>query len=293
MQKQRTQNIEPSEELIKKNEELAPILNIKLLDKSVTLKYNREEVNKFTESYIKSVLFKWYAMPYFNDLNQIYYEIRYSFVRAKSHIELHKKTDYDNINQNIHAWRIKYYSENLIYRYYSLWELVGRFLNCYFNLKLDVSSKKPEKEKTFFFSDVLKIVTAKYNHHLLLELFQIWGNNQRIFKYRMIKTHKRNPVLENTPASEFVRKYVQDKSTFTLKKSEGVSIQKFEDICEQVLNSSKRIIELCGIFFDIGHDEVQKLEKVKEKPKIITLEMKSINSLNKMLKTYSKNRFVK
>ena len=126
-------NVEPSSEILEKYENSTPSIDIKLLKKSISFSYNKQESSKFTEYYFKSTLLKWYSMPYLDDLYQIFYEIRYSYIRHKSHLELYYKIKNNNQNKEIHSWRNKYYTENLIYRYYSLWEMIGRFFNCYFN----------------------------------------------------------------------------------------------------------------------------------------------------------------
>ena len=75
---------------------------------------------------------------------------------------------------------------------------------------------------------------------------------------------------------------------YEFEKTEGISIQQLEDMCELILKSSKRSIELCGIFFDSGHDEVQKLGKNHVNKKIITLDKQSVETINKKLNTYSR-----
>ena len=278
--------VELNSEIILQTEKSIPKIDIELLNKSITFRYDKEHPELFTEHYIRATLFKWYSMFYLTDLHQLYLEVRYSYVRFLCHLEFYNSRGVVENQRIEHQWKMKYYAESAIYRYYSVWEIIGRFINAYFNLKLDENKKNKKTGKKFFFQkDVMKVVTKKYYHPLLSKIFELHGRGQEILKYRIIKTHMKNPKIEGASAHEMVKEIIGDRSKFILSREDEITIDELTALCENLYYCSKESIEYCGRFFDIGHDEAKHLEK-DEKPeisKIIVPKPEVIKSINLML----------
>lgn len=273
-------------DIIEQLENSIPKIRLELLDKNVALNYDEKYPERFNEKYLRSVLFKWYSMYYLTDLVQLYKEVRFSYIKFLYHIECFRNQNNDKSMEATHKWKMKYYAESAIYRFYSVWEIIGRFINSYFNLKLDENKKNKKTEKKFYFQrDVLRVVSKKYYHPKLSKIFELHGEGQDILKYRIIKSHKKNPKIEGDSAFEMVKKVFEDKSHFILTKQDELSIDDFEKLCEKLYYIMKESIEICGRFFDVGHDETKYLEKneKQEKSNIIVPSPKLIKSINIIL----------
>ena len=254
-------NTEPTTELLNTVSLSVPDFDIELLQKKVTLKYVEEDSKNFTGKYYRSVLFKWLSYPILYDIYTLFTEIRYSYLYVLSFQEI-KKEQKSESHVFFIDWKIKYYSENAIFRYYSLWEYTGRFFNTYFNLKLDQGKKNITKEQRFYFSrNVLKIIIKKYNHHLLVKLFELWGKNHDLLDYRSKKTHFDNPNLSNINSFTFNKSFLERKTKHSLVRKEGIKIDEFIEKCNRIFNVSLEVVNILFKFYDIGHSQVEKLEK--------------------------------
>lgn len=263
-----------------------PDIELKFIDKEIQLKYDRDEKHKFNKWYIHTTLLKIFALEYFNNLIEFFAEIRYATITVKCYISQIKEYDLTEEENNDYKWICKFYIESAVYRYYSFWEIVGRFFNAFFNLKLEVGKKYPEKENSYFFGrQVIEKIVVKFSHPLLYQLLEIWGDSNNILEYRSEKTHISNPNLEGMPTIEIIKKYIEEKTEAELKFKKGYSIDYLEKLLNDIYYNSKKSLELLSILLDIGHQEIQIIQKDElEHSNIIIPDFKFIEEFNRLVR---------
>lgn len=234
--------------------------DINLLNKQINFKVDQHNQNTISKKYIKAFLYKLNSIQYFNDLIELFNELKYSHIMVlcnhRFSIELNPELK-DSYN-----WKLKYYFENSVFRYYSFWELTGRFLNSYFDLRLEFDKKDYNKEGKFFFGrDVYPKIRTKYYHNYLAELFEIYESSKEIFDYRVEKTHKSNPSLEGVNIFDAVRKFVENRTITELRIRDNFSSDKLKYLSEDIYDKIVHSLETLGKFFEVGHDEVEFLDK--------------------------------
>lgn len=269
-----------------RNKVASTIPNIKegVVEKSITIEYKREEAFKYNEQYVREQANKICALEYFNNLLEVFSEIRYSAISAECCRELLKYELASEDEKSELIWRFKYYAESAIYRYYSFWEYVGRFFNEYLGLQLEVDKTDYNREKDFHFArQVLDIVLKKYYHKLIAFIFELWGKSKDVFDYRIIKTHKHNPRLgENL--FQLTQKRTNKGRTIKFDvgtEYTGVDLVKLLMITHK---HSRMTLEYISEFFDIGHTYTQKNIREPDKPLIIIPDQKTIQQFQKILR---------
>lgn len=250
-----------TDELKKKVSESIPNIDSNIVNVSIAIDSKEERKYAGRYDYIRFQSNKIHAFNYFLFLVEIYNEIRYSAVSAECCRALIKNPDATKSDINELGFQFKYYVDSAIYRYYSYWEIVGRFFNEYFDLKLDINPKDYEKEKGFYFGrEVLDKIIKEYDHKMVLDVISFWEKSKNIFDYRTIKTHNRN-----TRVGEEILKMtkVREPRGRTLKIDVGKEFS-FADLLKLLMDSHKYSRLTLGIFrkfFDLKPDEFEMLKK--------------------------------
>lgn len=230
--------------------------DINFLNKTIKFEYDFRNPKYVTKKYVKSFLFKLNSFPIFNDLIELFNEIRYSHTRAicnyRFSLELNPEM------KDTYVWKLKYHYENSVYRYYSYWELIGQFLNSYFDLRFEFDKKN---RGIFYFKDVYKKVQEKYYHKYLVILFEIYESSKTIFDYRKKKTHKINPTLDGKNIFDSVRTIIDKQTKTELRIRESYSADKLKILSDNIYKNTLNALETLGRFYEVGHNEVQFLDK--------------------------------
>jgi hypothetical protein len=145
-----------------------------------------------------------------------------------------------------------------VFRYYSYWELIGQFLNYYFDLRFDFDKKR---RGIFYFKDVYRKVGEKYFHKYLVSLFEVYESSKTIFDYRTKKTHKINPSLDGKNIFDSVRTIIDNQTKTALRIRESYSADKLKILSDNIYNNTLNALETLGRFYEVGHKEVQFLDK--------------------------------
>jgi len=234
--------------------------DINLLNRNVHFSYDERYKERLTDKYVQSFLCKLRSLQYFIDLIELFNEIKFSHIKTLANYRFSRELN--NKKKDEYSWQMKYYFENSIYRYYSYWELIGCFFNSFFDLRLELDKKNHNKEGKFFFArDVYPMIQAKYYHKYLAQLFEVYESSQKIFDYRIKKTHKNNPTIEGTNFDEVVRYIMENEDKYELRIRENYSIDSIKQLSEQIYQNILDTLEILGNFFEVGHDEIELLGK--------------------------------
>ncbi|MCH7962537.1 MAG: hypothetical protein IH852_01210 [Bacteroidetes bacterium] len=247
--------------------------DINLLNKQPKFKVDIRYQKTITKKYIKSFLYKLNTFQYFNDLIELFNELKYSHLMVLCNYRF--SSEFNPDLKESYNWKLKYHFENSVYRYYSFWELIGRFLNSYFDLRLEFDKNDYHKEGNFFFGrDVYPKIHTKYYHNYLAELFEIYESSKEIFDYRIEKTHKSNPSLEGVDLFDSVRTIMEDRTLTELRIRNNYSAEKLKKLSEEIYENIVHTLEMLGIFYEVGHDEVEFLDKEDPYKSVITIPTK-------------------
>ena len=253
--------------------------DINLLNKSLKFDYDFRKPENLTKKYIKSFLFKLNSFQIFNDLIELFNEIKYSHLISLCNYRFSLELIPEM--KDAYIWKLKYHFENSVYRYYSYWELMGQLLNSYFDLRFEFDKKK---KGIFYFKDVYRKVREKYYHKHLVSLFEIYESSKLIFDYRINKTHKINPSLDGVNIFDAVRTIMDNQTKTELRIREGYSVDKLKILSDNIYKNTLDSLETLGKFYEVGHDEVEFLDKEDPyKTVIIKLTKEEIIRINQLI----------
>ena len=238
-----------------------PNINSNVVNISIALDSKEERKYAGKYDYVHYQSNKFHSLNYFLYLVEIFNEIRYAAISAECCRELLKNKEATKDDLEELGYRFKFYVDSAIYRYYSFWEIVGRFFNEYFDLKLDIDQKNYDKEKGFYFNrEVINRIIKDYDHKLLVEVISYWENSQNIFEYRTIKTHTRNTRVGN----EILKlTKIKEPSGRTLKIDVGKEFT-FNELLKLLMDCHKYArmsLEVLRQLFDLKPDEFEMLKK--------------------------------
>ena len=206
--------------------------DINILNKSLKFEYDFRDPQKINIKYIKSFLFKLNSFQIFNDIIELFNEIKYSHLNTLCNYRF--MNDLNPEMKESYKWKLKYHFDNSVYRYYSFWELIGQLLNSYFDLRFEFNKKR---RGVFYFKDVYSKVCEKYYHKYLAELFEIYESSKEIFNYRITKTHKSNPTIEGMNILDAIRTIKDNQTKTELRIRENYSSNKIKALSENIYNN--------------------------------------------------------
>lgn len=274
-----------SNSLRKKMSESLPSIDPAIFDITTSIDSEMEKIYEGKYDYVQHQSSKFHSLNYFLYLTEIFNEIRYAAISAECCLELSKNEDATKKDLEDLGYRFKFYVDSSIYRYYSFWEIVGRFFNEYFDLQLEVNQKNYDKEKGFYFGrDVLDKIIRDYEHKMLIEILTLYEKSKNIFEYRTLKTHKRN-----TRIGEQILKLKKERKPNgrTLKIDIGKEFS-FNELLKLLMDSHKfarLTIEIIRKFFDLAPDEFEMFKKKnKAKSLIIIPDEKTVTKFQKIIK---------